>query len=276
MLAVEYQIFNKKTTRKAICLPVNAVQLHINGVTVNSNYFSKLKKSANEGPLMRYIAKKQLWSDTKMESIHWVAFRIARKHHSQYSKQIVKMVNGILPTNKMLYRDKQTLMDKCPFCHMKEETRDHLILCAASEPRKWRTGVLSEVRKVLPRLHIAPALCKVVLHGVHRLFDQPALSRSIDFELYNAQQGLSWMSLFDGIINNKWSEYQENHLWDKKMRTHSSTGDQWTVQIVKFFWEQFFALWKLRNEKVHGTDEKATYKLKAEQYRTTIETMFHL
>jgi hypothetical protein len=44
MLAVEYRIFNKKTTRKAICLPVNAVQLHINGVTVNSNYFLKLKK----------------------------------------------------------------------------------------------------------------------------------------------------------------------------------------------------------------------------------------
>ena len=60
------------------------------------------------------------------------------------------------------------------------------------------------------------------------------------------------------------------------MRTQSSKGDQWTVQIVKFFWEKFFALWKLRNKKVHGTDEKTTYKLKAEQYRTTIETMFHL
>ena len=138
-------------------------------MTVNSNYFSKLKKSANEGPLMRYIAKKQLWSDIKMESINWGAFRITRKHHSQYSKQIVKMFHGILPTNKMLYRYKQTLTNKCPFCHITEETRDHLILCTASEPRKWCTGVLSEVRKVLPRLHTAPAFCEVVLHGVHRL-----------------------------------------------------------------------------------------------------------
>ena len=60
------------------------------------------------------------------------------------------------------------------------------------------------------------------------------------------------------------------------MRTHSSTGDQWTVQIIKFFWEKFFALWTLKNKKVHSTDEKATYKLKVERYRTTIETRFHL
>jgi len=37
-----------------------------------------------------------------------------------------------------------------------------------------------------------------------------------------------------------------------------------------------FALWKIRSEMVHGTDEKATYKLKVEQYRTIIQTIFHL
>ena len=57
------------------------------------------------------------------------------------------------------------------------------------------------------------------------------------------------MSLFDRIVNNKWSEYQDKYVWDKKMKTHLSTGDQWTVQIIKFFWEKFFALWKLQNKK---------------------------
>eukprot|EP00957_Ditylum_brightwellii_P077240 5869426-Ditylum_brightwellii.AAC.1 len=69
-----------------------------------------------------------------MESINWSSFKIARKHHSQHSKQIVKMFH--------------------------EETRDHLILCTTSEPRKWRTEVLSEIQKVLPRLHTAPELCE--------------------------------------------------------------------------------------------------------------------
>eukprot|EP00957_Ditylum_brightwellii_P097699 7440905-Ditylum_brightwellii.AAC.1 len=52
LLAIEYWALNKKTTRKVIQLPVHAVQLHINGVTVNSNYFLKLKRSATEGPLL--------------------------------------------------------------------------------------------------------------------------------------------------------------------------------------------------------------------------------
>eukprot|EP00957_Ditylum_brightwellii_P008749 663511-Ditylum_brightwellii.AAC.1 len=150
LLTVEYWAPNKKTTRKAIRLPDNAVQLHINGVTVNSNKFSKLKNSATEGPLLRYIAKKRLWSDTKMALINWDAFQIARKHQSQHSKQIVKMVHGIVPMNKMLHGYKQTSTDRCPCCKNIEETHDHLILCKAIEPQKWRSGVLSEVRKLLP------------------------------------------------------------------------------------------------------------------------------
>eukprot|EP00957_Ditylum_brightwellii_P022027 1661791-Ditylum_brightwellii.AAC.1 len=80
-----------------------------------------------------------------MALINKGAFWIARKHQSQHSKQIVKLFHGILPTNKMLYMYKQTSTDKCPFCQTTEETPDHLMLCTANEPRKWRTGVLSEI-----------------------------------------------------------------------------------------------------------------------------------
>ena len=73
-----------------------------------------------------------------------------------------------------------------------------------------------------------------------------------------------------------WLEHQDKYLWDKKLRIHLSTGDQWTVQLIKFLWEKFFELWKIRNVKVHRTDEKATYQLKAERYQTIVKTMFHL
>eukprot|EP00957_Ditylum_brightwellii_P128239 9780415-Ditylum_brightwellii.AAC.1 len=39
LLEVEFWASNANSTRKAIRLPVNTVQLHMNGVTVNSNYF---------------------------------------------------------------------------------------------------------------------------------------------------------------------------------------------------------------------------------------------
>ena len=48
------------------------------------------------------------------------------------------------------------------------------------------------------------------------------------------------------------------------------------MQIIKFLWTKFFELWNIQNTTVHGTSEMATNKLKAERYRTIIETMYHL
>eukprot|EP00957_Ditylum_brightwellii_P040243 3044852-Ditylum_brightwellii.AAC.1 len=60
MLAVEFQAQNVVSTTTAIRLPVNVVQLHVKDVTINSKYFSTLKTTAMEGPLLKYIARKQL------------------------------------------------------------------------------------------------------------------------------------------------------------------------------------------------------------------------
>ena len=62
-----------------------------------------MKTKATEGPLLRYIAKRRLWSDNKMKTIHWEAFCIAQKHNDHRKQQIVKLFHGILPTNKQLH-----------------------------------------------------------------------------------------------------------------------------------------------------------------------------
>eukprot|EP00957_Ditylum_brightwellii_P183556 13981736-Ditylum_brightwellii.AAC.1 len=88
MLVVEFQAQNVAFTTTVIRLPVNVVQLCIKEVTINSKYFSTLTDTATEGPLLKYIAWKQLWLDAKMASVNWGAFQIARKHHAHQSQQI--------------------------------------------------------------------------------------------------------------------------------------------------------------------------------------------
>eukprot|EP00957_Ditylum_brightwellii_P010995 833505-Ditylum_brightwellii.AAC.1 len=58
MLAVEFQAQNAVSTTTAIRLLANVVQLHIKEVTINRKYFSALKDTAMEGPLLKYIAWK--------------------------------------------------------------------------------------------------------------------------------------------------------------------------------------------------------------------------
>ena len=89
----------------------------------------------------------------------------------------------------------------------------------------------------MPQLHTARDLRETIMQGLHQLFNQDANSSNANFELYEAQQNLLFMSLFDGIVHNMQLEYQDKYLWDKKMRTHLSTGDQWTVQLIKFLWD---------------------------------------
>eukprot|EP00957_Ditylum_brightwellii_P176338 13427453-Ditylum_brightwellii.AAC.1 len=87
------------------------------------------------------------------------------------------------------------------------------------------------------------------------------------------------MVLFDGTIHKRWTKYQDDHLYDKKLWTPRSNGTQWSVQVIctsdQVFWDTFFELWMTRNEKVHGTGEKARYHLKAEHYKSIIKTMYH-
>eukprot|EP00957_Ditylum_brightwellii_P044409 3370163-Ditylum_brightwellii.AAC.1 len=88
--------------------------------------------------------------------------------------------------------------------------------------------------------------------------DAPALPDS-----YKAQLSLGFMSLFDGIIHQEWTEQQDDHLQEKRLWTPCSNGTQWSVQIIKFNWDKFFELWTTHNKKVHGTNKKARNALKA-------------
>eukprot|EP00957_Ditylum_brightwellii_P032702 2479032-Ditylum_brightwellii.AAC.1 len=60
LLAVEYWVLNKKTTRKVIQLPVNTVQLHTNGATVNSNFFEAEKFSYRRSSSAVYSKEKTM------------------------------------------------------------------------------------------------------------------------------------------------------------------------------------------------------------------------
>eukprot|EP00957_Ditylum_brightwellii_P048231 3660216-Ditylum_brightwellii.AAC.1 len=77
-----------------------------------------------------------------MEKIDWAAFQIAWKHNAQRNSQIVKMVYGILPTNKQLFEYKKCNTGKCPLCHKTTETRNHLLQCPSETAKQWCVDML--------------------------------------------------------------------------------------------------------------------------------------
>ena len=112
--------------------------------------------------------------------------------------------------------------------------------------------MLSEIQKVLPWLHTAPALCKILLHGLHRLSDQPALSRTIDFELYNAHINYCWIYLNVTTIADvtlACGEKLDPHMYKGERSLFSSVATHMKIHQQKpglaswGAWRKAMALW---------------------------------
>eukprot|EP00957_Ditylum_brightwellii_P068490 5199413-Ditylum_brightwellii.AAC.1 len=78
------------------------------------------------------------------------------------------------------------------------------------------------------------------------------------------------------FLNSQCRLNQDTHLWEKKLWTPCSNGAQWSAQVIKFLWDKYLDLWNQQNKVVHGTDETTHKQLKMTQYKSIIETVFHL
>eukprot|EP00957_Ditylum_brightwellii_P085747 6523577-Ditylum_brightwellii.AAC.1 len=93
--------------------------------------------------------------------------------------------------------------------------------------------------------------------------------------LLRKQRELQYTAMLDGLTHKDWSDAQDTHLWEKSLWTLQSDGVQWTVQVIKFLWNKFFALWQNCHEFIHGANAKVSYEVKAEKYKAIIETIYH-
>ncbi len=71
-----------------------------------------------------------------------------------------------------------------------------------------------------------------------------------------SQTKLGWRQLFNGRFCLQWSNLQGEHLYHihHQLSVKNKTGHNWQVAIITAFWEQWYDLWKLRNDDVHGYD----------------------
>eukprot|EP00957_Ditylum_brightwellii_P129473 9876025-Ditylum_brightwellii.AAC.1 len=92
----------------------------------------------------------------------WKSFAIARKQNAQRTQQVVKMANGILPTNKWINRYQHSCTDKCPLCHAEIKMRDHLLCCPSSLSKTWQTELLQDLDKTLQVSHTKPSLARAL------------------------------------------------------------------------------------------------------------------
>lgn len=115
-------------------------------------------------------------------------------------------------------------------------------------------------------LHTRPLLQQVIVVGLRGWLEwqslDPYLVDATQFHqdahrLIVHQNAIGWNQLFLGRFATEWSDLQDV-FYSRTPRTKEKhkrrTGTTWQVTIISKPWEQWFHLWEMRNQDLHGYD----------------------
>ena len=173
--------------------------------TVTSHYDAALQYHASVAPLQAHLRERNQWSPATFAYINWQAHGASiRKHMHRRRTQIIKLVNGILPTNARLHRNDQ-LRNRCPCCRQAKEDWEHTIRCDTPSRHEWRTNMIKAVDDKCgklkdpprpPRLtgHITPTMDALDRrHGQREIHHPPSTNYINSNGLPDQQTKRNWL-----------------------------------------------------------------------------------
>ena len=242
--------------------------LHSLEGTVTSSFAATLRHAYCGPPLIAYIRKKNNWTVATVESVNWPAHGQALRKQQTRRIQYVKYVHDILPTNNHLNKldnGKRT----CPCCTSLQEDRDHIMRCQSAARSRWRRELMVKLSEACAKHHTYEPLKRLLLTAVRQWLypeenplDEPPHCDRYEEELHpliRTQTKIGWRQIFNGRFCQQWSDIQSEHLYCIRhhLSVKNQTGQNWQVAIITVLWEQWYDLWKMRNDDIHGKDAVA-------------------
>ena len=134
------------------------------------------------------------------------------------------------------------------------------------------------IRRKLEKMNTHPILQDIALDGImSHIEDQPMdpLKYPDAYQpLVESQNAIGWDNFFKGRLSTHWAEHQERHLRNTDEVTNKRNGQTWTTNLAATLLDQWYRLWKLRNEEKHGKDWQEQIKAKQEQIRHEVTLLY--
>ena len=271
------QLFQREYRRPSpeTILPTHlGAALRLSQRTVTAHHITALHSAASGPPLMKYMCRKNNWTDEISASINWEAHGSAIVANRQRNIQCIKMVHDILPTNSNLHRHSPP-KQRCSLCNQIED-RDHIIRCYHPSRARWRQEFLKELNGFCIKTLSCPTLVRSFLLNAIQHWFQDDLSNGENLDATNfpddmrsiseQQKSIGWRQIFNGRFGLAWSIYQERYYsrLEANTRTKVMTGQRWQTNLIKCIWNQWFLLWSMQNQDVHGADEATRRQIERE------------
>jgi hypothetical protein len=164
-----------------------------------------------------------------------------------------KLLHGLVNTNKQnhLYYGKSSL---CPLCQECKESLSHIFTCKHGKAVTSRSQNLTRLTETLLTIRTPqPVIDAIFLeHNPVRALTA-SLLRSPDAVLTTAfheqYNTIGWFHFCFGRLSKKWAAAVKQYNTAPKP---SDFEEFWTSLLIATLWQYSRALWKTRNEHIHG------------------------
>ena len=198
-----------------------------------------------------------------MHSVNWKAHGTVLRQRIKHRTHLIKLVNGLLPTCKHVYRA-DPIRSVCPKCKVLHEDWNHIMKCGHPDRQVWRDDTLTKVEKQCKMRGTRPALQRLLLSALKQWVHCPEIEVQVDPSSYPSdiqrlifqQNAIGWRQLFLGRFSSEWAYLQENYYFARPRdpKKPKRTGDRWQAAMIGLLWDQWWAVWSSRNKDLHGAD----------------------
>ena len=175
----------------------------------------------------------------------------------------------------------------CPICKHKDEDWAHILQCPHPTRAQWRRQVVSELKQTCHKWKTNPDLRDILIDGIIGWWSSADI---IDYELptavyddkytrlINQQNRTGWNQIFLGRFSWEWSDTQDDFYATRQDINPKKrlTGLRWQSAIINTLWDQWYALWEMRNRDVHGANKTQQARVERTNALRTLRELYSL
>ena len=264
-----------------LVLPIGTITSHV----------ETAKFHATAPPLKAYyMAQRYGWTPQTLATVNWKAHGTCLRKHLSKKTHLVKFVHGILPTNSILHR-REPIRSRCPRCTRVLETWQHIWQCCHITREQWRIQMLTAVTTECTKLRTMPALQRLLTKAIRQwLVHDPSsdVSFQMSVEGYTSavrrvifqQNAIGWDHIFQGRFSVSWGALQDDYYARQARITDTElkciTGNYWQAMVIEIIWRQWFQLWNIRNNDLHGADKNAKAQAERQEVERALRDIYDI
>lgn len=259
--------------------PVNKAQVHMPDGTCTYKLPRTIRNARTEPPLIAKMLKDNpAWDHNTLNQIDWTAHGRANSRHEARKVTLTKYLHNILAVGSHVHRYDIKHDHCCPTCSQPQEDQHHLYTCPDPTRGLWRATMRKAIRLKLDKMTTHETIKHIILDGIilHFSGHQPNPNQypAAYQHIVTSQNEIGWDNFLKGRLSLHFATMQEYHIKAMGDSATIKNGTAWSTQLATMIIEQWFLLWKQRNDDRHGKDLEARIKAQTDQIRREVEQLY--